>query len=215
MRKLLLYSMFLLSMPWINAQYVEPEKKDKEEMIRKQNEKIIFPSQKFDSVAAKNMLAIGKGKISGVAFTRVREDKNFGLKTGPKVYANKLKIILFPVTSYFNEYYTLWKDKSKHNPKRNRFVQMVPEAYRYRLESITNSSGEFTFPDMRPGKYYIFATLDYYTTHSGRKYTGSGYDNYGRIDYYEPYTYQKNGSEFLELFVEVKQEGEVVKVKLK
>jgi len=215
MNQILFYSLFLFFTSLLNAQYVEPEKEEKQALLRKQTEKIIYPHQRFDSIAAKNMLAIGKGKITGVAFTRARENKNFGMKTGPKIYADKLKIMLFPVTPYFNEYYALWKDKSKHNPKKNTFVQMVPDAYRYRLEAITNSSGEFTFPDMKPGKYYIFSTLDYYTTHRGNQYTGSGYDNYGRIDYYQPYTYQKYDSEFLELFVEVKQDGEVVNVKLK
>ena len=215
MKYTLLLAVFLGFNSLINAQYVEPEKKDKEALIRKQNEKIIFPTQRFDSIVAKNMLAMGKGKIKGVAFTRARENKNFGLKTGEKIFANKIKIILFPVTPYFEEYYTLWKDKSKNNPKKNTFVQMHNEAFRYRLEAITNSSGEFTFPDMKPGKYYIYGTLGYSTTYTGQEYTGSGYDSYGRIDYYSPYQFSKNSSEFLELFVEVKADGEIVTVKLK
>ena len=35
-----------------------------------------------------------------------------------KVKANKIKVILFPVTPYFEEYYKLWSDKSKNNPKK-------------------------------------------------------------------------------------------------
>lgn len=216
MKYTLLLGVFLCFNTLMHAQYVEPEKKDKEAILKKQNEKIIYPKQQFDSIAAKNMLAMGKGKIQGVAFTRARQEKNFGLKTGEKIFANKIKVILFPVTPYFEEYYTLWKDKSKNNPKKNTYVLMHKDATRYRLESITNSSGEFTFPDMKPGKYYIYGTLGYTTTYTGNQYSGSGYNGYGgRTDYYTPYEYYKDSSEFLELFVEVKSDGEVVNVKLK
>lgn len=197
------------------AQYVEPEKSVKEEIKRKQNEIVHYPKIKFDSIEAKNMLALGKGQIKGVAFTRARDSKNFGLKTGDKIKANKIKITLFPVTSYFREYYALWSDKSKNNPKKNTFVYLDPEAYRYRLEAITNSDGEFTFPDMKPGKYYLFGSLAYTTTYTKQQYTGSGYDGYGRIDYYTPYQTSKDTSEFLETFVEIKADGEVVNIKLK
>jgi len=197
----------------LNAQYVEPEKADKEAKKRKESEVVTFPTRKFDSIVAKKALALGKGKITGVAFTRTKN--GYGMKVGQKVLANKILIQLFPVTPYFEEYYSLWKDKSKNNPKKNRYVYMDTEAYRYRLEAVTNSSGEFTFPDMKPGKYYLWANLDYSRSYSYNQYTGSGYDGYGRIDYYSPSSYNKNFSEFLELFVEVKADGEIVNVKLK
>ncbi len=68
---------------------------------------------------------------------------------------------------------------------------------------------------MRPGKYYLWANLDYSLDYNYQQYTGSGYDDYGRIDYYKPNSYTKNFNEFLELFVEVKSDGEIVEVKLK
>ncbi|MBF0596460.1 peptidase associated/transthyretin-like domain-containing protein [Faecalibacter rhinopitheci] len=215
MKKILLLIFLFGFSYWMNAQYIEPEKSVKEAEKKKQSEIITLPKSKFDSVVAKNMLAIGKSKITGVAFTRARESKNFNMKTGNKVNANQMKITLYPVTPYFQEFYKLYKDKTKHNPKKNMFVEMERDAYRYRLEAITNSDGEFTFPDMKPGKYYMFGVLDYVTTYNSHQYTGSGYDGYGRIDYYSPYSYQKNDSELLELFVEIKQDGEILKVKLK
>ena len=197
----------------VHAQYVEPEKADKEEAKRKASEVITMPTLKFDSLQAKNALALGKGKIVGEAFTR--EKNGYGMKILGKVKANKIKVILFPVTPYFEEYYKLWSDKSKNNPKKNRYVYMDKDAYRYRIEAVTNSDGEFTFPDMKPGKYYLYGSMGYTKTYSYNKYTGSGYDNYGRIDYYSPSSYSKGFDEFLETFVEVKTDGEVVKVKLK
>lgn len=179
----------------LSAQYVEPEKAVKEAEKRKAKQVVTYPKQTFDSIQAKNALAIGKGKIQGEAFTRTKN--NFGMKVGQKVLANKITVQLFPVTPYFEEYYKLWKDKSLNNPKRNRYVYMDNNAYRYRLEAVSNSSGEFTFPDMKPGKYYLWANMGYYTTHNYNRYTGSGYGSYGgRVDYYEPAQYSVDHSEF-------------------
>ena len=196
------------------AQYVEPEKSVKEEQKRKASEIITYPTLKFDSLEAKNALAIGKGKIIGQAFTRLKN--GYGMKVGSKVLANKISIQLFPVTPYFEQYYKLWKDTSKNNPKKNKFVYMDKNAYRYRLEAITNSSGEFTFPDMKPGKYYLWSTLGYSRNINYNRYKGSGYGSYGnRVDYFEPASYSKGYEDLLELFVEVKSDGEIVEVKLK
>lgn len=214
MKKLAFLIVFSTLGFYLNAQYVEPEKSVKEEQKRKASEIITYPSQKFDSLAAKNALALGKGKIVGVAFTRLKN--GYGMKVGDKVLANKVTIQLFPVTPYFEEYYKLWKDSSKNNPKKNKFVYMDKNAYRYRLEAISNSSGEFTFPDMKPGKYYLWSSMGYSRNFSYNRYTGSGYGSYGgRVDYYEPTSYSRDYSEFMEEFVEVKSDGEVVKVKLK
>lgn len=196
------------------AQYVEPERSVKEEQKRKASEVVTYPKLKFDSLEAKKALALGKGRITGVAFTRLKN--GYGMKVGSKILANKITIQLFPVTPYFEEYYSLWKDKSKNNPKKNKFVYMDKTAYRYRLEAVSNSSGEFTFPDMKPGKYYLWSTLGYTRNFNYNRYTGSGYGNYGgRVDYYEPASYSKGYEDFIELFVEVKSDGEIVEVKLK
>lgn len=196
-----------------NAQYVEPEKADKEAAKRKATEIVTMPTLKFDSLQAKKALALGTGKIVGEAFTRKKN--GYGMKVLGKVPANKIQIQLFPVTPYFEEYYKLWSDKSKNNPKKNKYVYMDKAAIRYRIDAITNSSGEFTFPNMKPGKYYMWASMNYSLSYNYNKYTGSGYDGYGRIDYYSPSSYNRDFSEFLEAFVEVKTEGETVEVKLK
>lgn len=213
MKTSLSFILLVLVSASISAQYVEPEKADKIAAQRKATEIVTMPTQKFDSLKAKSMLALGKGKIVGEAFTR--QKNGYGMKVLDKVKANKIKVILFPVTPYFEEYYKLWSDKNKNNPKKNKFVYMDPSAYRYRIEAITNSDGEFTFPDMKPGKYYLYGAMGYTNTYNYNKYTGSGYDNYGRIDYYSPSSYTKDFNEFLETFVEVKSDGEIVKVKLK
>jgi len=204
----------LLGFSLSHAQYVEPEKEVKEAQKKKASEIITYPSLKFDSLEAKKALAMGKGKITGVAFTRLKN--GYGMKVGSKVLANKITVQLFPVTPYFKDYYALWKDKSKNNPKKNKYVYMDRNAYRYRLEAVTNSSGEFTFPDMKPGMYYLWGTLNYSKNYTYNRYTGSGYGSYGgRVDYYSPEQYSLDYADFIEEFVEVKTDGEVVHVKLR
>ena len=214
MKKVICLITLIVSCYSIRAQYVEPEKSDKEAIKRKASEIITYPSIKFDSVQTRNALAEGKGKITGVAFTRPRS--TYGANNPPrKILAGKVKIQLFPVTPYFEEYYKLWRDKSKNNPKRNKYVYMDEKAIRLRLEAITNSSGEFTFPNMKPGKYYLWANVGYSLNYNSKEYAGSGYNAYGTTDYYKQNSSNKNYTDFLEAFVEVKSGGETVTVNLK
>lgn len=201
MKQLFLLS-FLTVALFSNAQYVQPERNDTVYM---------YPTTPFDSVATRNALAEGTATIKGVAFTRPT-NQGFGLKTGKKILANKIVVTLYPLTPYFEEYLSLRK---KVNYKKLKFAYISNACYRLRLTAITNSSGEFTFPKMKPGKYYICGELPWYESGTYNKYSGTGYDNYGSINYYTPTAYRNDHTEYLEKLVEVKQDGETVNVKLK
>jgi hypothetical protein len=210
MKKIIGLLAFALSCYSVSAQYVEPERAEK----RKANEIVTFPTTKFNAEETKNALTEGTGKITGVAFTKPKS--TYGANNPPrKILASKVTIQLFPVTPYFQEYYKLWKDKSKHNPKANKYVYMDEKAIRLRLEAITNSTGEFTFPNMKPGKYYLWTTVDYGLEFNSKEYAGSGYGAYGTTDYYKQNTYTKGYTDLLEAFVEIKANGETVTVNLK
>lgn len=183
----------------LQAQYVE---KEEEEKIT-----TLYPEAVFDSIQAKKALALGKGKITGVAFTKAAP-------LAPRIYANNMKIMLFPVTPYFEAWYKL--RNSKENLKKRRYVYMSDAAFRYRLEAISNSAGKFTFPDMKPGKYFLTGNMSWSTTGSYNEHTGTSYGSYGtQADHYEKRYYTQNHEERLEKFVEVKTDGEIVEVKLK
>lgn len=193
----------LLSTP-TKAQYVEKERDD---TIR------LFAKTPFDTLAARKALALGKGTIKGVAFTKPKTNLGYKAPLAKKIYANKIKIILFPVTPYLEEYLDL---KKKENPKKLKYAYISPDAWRFRLEAITNSDGEFTFPDMKPGKYYLQAVLNWSSGAYYDRYTGSGYNNYGGgTDYYQREYYNIGHADLLEKYVEVEKDGEVVHVKLK
>lgn len=201
-----LIALFFFCAQQTQAQYVEPEEKDKITTL--------YPEATFDSTVAKKALAMGKGTITGVAYTKPRTKLGYKAPLADKIKANKVTIQLFPVTPYLESWLEL--RKKKENLKKKVYVYMSNEAYRFRLEAITNSEGKFTFPEMKPGKYFLTAILDYSTGKSYNEYTGSGYNNYGgRTDYYEKKQYYTSHSERIEEYVEVKEDGEVVKVKLK
>jgi hypothetical protein len=193
---------FFSTAPALLAQYREPEK---------DSARIYYPDVIFDSLQAKKMLARGKSSIKGVAYTKAKSE--MGIKVGARIYANQMKVVLLPVTPYFEAWYKLRKDKE--SLKKRRYVHLTNEAYGYRLEAITNSDGEFTFPEMKPGKYFLQGFLNW--SHNGyyKEYTGSGYNGYGgRTDYYQQKKYTVDHEDRIEEFVEIKEDGKIVKVKL-
>jgi hypothetical protein len=193
----------LLPVTVLHAQYMEPEKKDKVD--------IYYPEVPFDSLQAKKMLARGKGTIKGVAYTKAKN--NMGIKAGARIYANQMKVVLLPVTPYFEDWYKMRKDKE--NLRKRRYVHLSTDAYKYRLEAITNSDGEFTFPEMKPGRYFLQGFLNWTSNGYYNEYTGAAYNSYGgRTNYYEQKTYSVGHEDRIEEFVEVKEDGQVVKVKL-
>jgi hypothetical protein len=186
-----------------NAQYVEPERDDTIRMM---------PKTPFDTTFAKNALAKGHATIKGVAFTKPKTRLGYKAPLEKRIYANKIKVILYPYTPYLEEYIQL---KKKQNPKKLKFVYIHPEAWKYRLEAVTNSNGEFTFPDMKPGKYYLEGVLNWNTRSYYNQYRGSGYSGYGTTNYYERKYYTVQHSDLLQEIVEVKSDNEVVRVKLR
>ncbi|RXK81494.1 hypothetical protein ESB13_21260 [Filimonas effusa] len=184
------------------AQYVQPERDDTVRLMAK---------TPFDTSYARAALAKGTGTIKGVAFQRTKN--GYGMKVGKPIYARNSKILLFPVTPYFLEFLEL---KKKENPKKLKFAYLSKEAWFFRLEAISNSAGEFTFPDMKPGKYYLECVLNWSTTGSYNRYTGTGYNNYGgSTNYYTREYYTRSHSDLLSKFVEITEEGQVLEIKLK
>jgi len=187
-----------------SAQYVQPERNDTI---------YLRPKAAFDIKAAKSALAKGKSTIKGVAFIRPNNNIGFNIKTGKKVFADRIKVSLYPITPYFDEFLEL---KKKENPRKLKYAFLSREAISYRLEALTNSSGEFTFPEMKPGRYYIEGVLNWTKSGTYQQYSGSGYSSYGgRADYYTSQSYVNHNSELLTKIVEIKEDGTVLEIKLR
>lgn len=191
-------TLFFLS---AQAQYVQPERNDTT---------YLMPKGQFDAVSAKSMLTEGKATIKGVAYTKPPAmQRRIGANN--KILAGHVRVTLFPMNPYFEEYLKLKKDQ---DPKKLKFAFMSREAFKYKLECITNNAGEFTFINLKPGKYYVETVVDWSQTKYYNKYVGSGSSNYGTTDYYSQQAYNDNHSDYLKKEVEVKNDGEVVEIKL-
>ena len=198
-----LAALFLVTYATSYGQYVEPEPDD---TVR------IYAKTPFDTSFAALALSAGSATIKGVAFTKPKTGFGYKAPLAQKIFANKIKVLLFPVTPYLLEYLDL---KKKENPKKLKYVYIDPNAWYYRLEAITNSRGEFTFPHLKPGKYYLEAILPWNTTGYYNEYSGSGYNDYGRTDYYDQKYYNIAHYDKLTKFVEIESERQTLTIKLK
>src|SRR6202000_3357975 len=91
---LLIAGIAVLSWSTTKAQYVQKERDD---TIR------LYAKTPFDSLQAKTALARGTSSITGVAFTKPKNDWGFKAPLAQRIYAQHIKILLFPVNDYLLE----------------------------------------------------------------------------------------------------------------
>jgi hypothetical protein len=170
----------------------------------------LFPQSFFDKTLAQNMLAVGTSTIEGAASTKQFTDK-------PKQFAPEGTLVtLYPLTPYFEEFIKL--RKRKENKKTS--VYISDEAYKYRLETKTDANGRFTFVKLKPGKYFLECIVPFIATYTYQQQTGTTttYNGYGAAiassPYYETFMSNYNASNRETKIVEIKNDGDLVEVKL-
>lgn len=163
--------------------------------------KTIYPTQTFDSLLAKKMLSPGNATIKGVIYKKT----NKMALVGGKTYGQNVTIELFPATPYLLEWHDLKEKKEDQHTK----VYASQEAYKYRRYVISDGYGRFAFDNIRPGKYYLQASLT--TTKSYLRDVEVGSNSYG-TKYFQKERYSSSKNHFLEKFVEVNAEREIVEI---
>lgn len=147
--------------------------------------KIMQPKSEFNEAQAKEQMGKGKSMIKGQAFIEGRALLT-NKKTEQTLYVRADQIIsLYPLTDYLLEYLEL-KKKNKEG-KRIAAISRLADAYKIDYKVITET-GDFVFINLKPGKYYITGFVHY----AG----GVG------------------GVEVSDV-IEIKHDGEVVKIELK
>ncbi|MGH8108960.1 MAG: tetratricopeptide repeat protein [Arenimonas sp.] len=164
-----------------------------------------YSSAKFFPEAALAAFARGNSTIHGMACTKYRD----------RIYrASGARVSLFPVTPYFDAWYTL---REKMEGK-YRAIFMSNEAVSYRVDLIANQEGRFSFPDLKPGRYFIQIFHQFTSRHAGRADRGASTDMINGVlattNYYEDYDYNIGHSNRMEKFVEIKTDGDSEKVTL-
>lgn len=164
-----------------------------------------YTSAKFFAEVALAALARGNSTIHGMACTKYRD----------RIYrASGVRVSLFPVTAYLDEWYKLREKKEG----KNRTVFMSNEAASYRVDLITNQDGRFSFSDLKPGRYFIQIFHQFTSRHAGRADRGASTDMINGVltttNYYEDYDYNVGHTNRMEKFVEIKNDGDSEKVTL-
>lgn len=165
--------------------------------------KSIYPLGTFDPALAKAALERGLSTIRGKACTKV---------DGGIFYASGVKVVLYPVTPYLQEWYDL---REKKEGKKTG-VYMSNEANEYSIEATADSEGRFEFRGLKPGKYFIQVIHSFNQLKTARIYTGSDVSQNGPVrtttNFYYDQDYTVARSKRLEKFVEIKEDGENKKI---
>ena len=205
--------LFVIILVLVNIQNSNAQKTRAADRLERRNTiTTIYPDVKFDVGEANKLLVNGKSSIKGVLFTK--EKTRLGIKPvfGVKIFGANLNVTLFPVTTYFDNWYEL--RRKKENKRTN--VSMSEEAFTKKTVVKTDNYGRFLFEKLKPGKYFLQAFMnteyDYYNTvNVGAETNSSG----GTTIYTEKQYFTINQDERIEKFVEIKENGEIVEIKLK
>ena len=175
----------------------------------------VFPTASFDAAKVTAQLEPGTSTIRGVALAKETDTSFTGinLSTGHRAWSGTL-VTLFPRTPYLEEWLKLRK---KHG---NRAV-LSNQVFCHRIVTRVTEKGEFEFTELKPGKYYLEAIVNYVQKTATDVQTGTSslVNGGGQVISSAPiYTtvYGSYGtSRLATAFVEIEAEGRVVEVKLK
>ncbi len=184
----------------------------REAEVVKNQETIIHSKLKYDLPELKKQLQKGTATIKGSMYARPR-NANSGMKgfIGKAEAVNSM-IYLIPYTDYVQDYIRL--KNSSEKPKKKIFVKLHDEVYDMRIEGMTNNKGQFTFPNLKPGKYYLFGEVR--TSHSvKKKYYSNGNiatNAYGQViaEGYSSYNDYSSRYDYVDNIVEVTNDGQIV-----
>jgi antitoxin component YwqK of YwqJK toxin-antitoxin module len=171
--------------------------------------RVYYPQVYFNKAETEKQLDKGNSSIKGVAFT-------VDPMNGQTHFAGYgTLVVLFPYTDYFNEWFNL----SKKHKNRGNTVYMNPEVFSVRQETITDEYGNFTFNNLKPGKYFIECVINFRaealsSKQSGTVY-GAGYGYAYAVPVYDYYTYQYDAQKKAYKIVDIDKDGKIYDLKLR
>lgn len=171
--------------------------------------RVYYPQVYFNKPEVQKMLEPGNSSIKGVAYTVEN-------MTGQTHFAGYgTLVILFPYTDYFNEWFNL----SKKHKNRGNTIYMLPEVFEARQETITDEYGNFTFKNLKPGKYYIECIINFKATALAQQQTGTVYGaGYGyayAAPVYDYYNYTYDAQKKAYKIIDIEKDGKMFDVKLR
>ncbi len=181
----------------------------------------VEPQAAFDEAAAKAQLEPGTSTIRGTVSAKENKAliKAFNLSKSHRAYKGTV-VTLMPHSVYIDE----WLDLNKKLRRKAELKKAAisPQANSYRiLVRVTDDKGSFEFKNLKPGKYFIYADVEFAKSGSSFVQTGTSTTSNAvtgqvlatsAIGYYEPFTVDVN--KFSTAIVEVKQDGQLVEAKV-
>jgi tetratricopeptide (TPR) repeat protein len=166
----------------------------------------LYPNSFFDTNLTAAALETGTSTIVGKACVYK--------KTG-RFTASNVRVVLFPVTPYFQQ----WYDLRERKESKSTGVFLSNEAVKYSIVTTANDNGEFVFSNLKPGKYFAQMIFNFTERRSGRVYTGSDTSQNGNVvtttNYYYDKDYFIDHSDRLEKFITIEKAGETEKITMK
>lgn len=110
--------------------------------------------------------------------------------------------------------------RDRYAQSRKYLAVMSKDAFSHRLEAKVGRGGKFSFPQMKPGKYYIETNFSYVGTgldyvQVGRTDYYNGYGNHMRSEpIYRGYNYNYLDSKVESKIVTVKEDGTIIDIRL-
>lgn len=172
--------------------------------------RLYYPQSFFDEKPMIDQLEKGKAKVTGQAFTIDNMD-------GAKHYAYKTLIFLMPYSDYLKE----WQKLNHKFKNTNASVFMRPEVFAIRKETNSDEYGNFTFTDLKPGKYYLECIIDYQAKAMGSYQSGTTTisNGYGAVlsstPTYDYYYYRYAAQKRAYKNIEIKENNYLLEVSLK
>jgi hypothetical protein len=183
--------------------------------------KYIEPKTPFDEAAAIAQLEPGTATIRGTVAAKENKAliQALNISKTHKAYRNTV-VTLMPHSAYIDEWLALHKKLRRKGTLEKAAISAQANSYRI-LVRVTDDKGSFEFKNLKPGKYFIYADVDFVKTGSAFVQTGTStaYNVYGQalssqaIGYYEPFAVDV--SKMVTGIVTVSSEGQVVEAKIR
>lgn len=108
----------------------------------------------FDAKEAEQLLEPGAGSLRGVLKA---SSKGGLLQRSKSVYADREVVYLLPMTSYLHQFFQQYGRQMDFLNRR----RLSPKAKIYTARVFTDRHGAFEFKGLKPGKYFLYATMPY------------------------------------------------------
>ncbi len=175
----------------------------------------VYPKAPFDPVWAEAQMGPGTATLRGTLTVKERKAliKALNISKGHRAPRGTI-VTLFPHTKHLEEWLALDKKLSRQATLQK--AAMTPEALSYRfLTKVTDDEGGFEFTGLKPGRYFVYAMVNYVDAGTVMEQTGSvdSYIGGARVESIPTFTsssYAINMAKAATAVVEIASEGQVV-----